>query len=142
MNVFDSMDVISTGLAAERLRLDVTSSNLANANTTRTAEGGPYQRRDPIFVTSEAPGAAFGNVMGEALSGVEVSEVISDTTEPRRVYDPSHPDAADDGYVAMPNITMVEEMVNMLNATRSYEAQLTAMHSVVDMTEKALSLGR
>lgn len=142
MNVFDSMDVISTGLAAERLRLDVTSSNLANANTTRTAEGGPYQRRDPIFATSEVPGSAFGNVMGEALSGVEVSEVISDTTEPRRVYDPSHPDAAEDGYVAMPNITMVEEMVNMLNATRSYEAQLTAMHSVVDMTEKALSLGR
>jgi flagellar basal-body rod protein FlgC len=141
MNVFDSMDVIASGMAAERLRLDVTSSNMANANTTRTAEGGPYQRRDPVFNTAPVDTQNFGSVMGEALTGVEVSEVINDQSEPRKVYDPSHPDAQEDGYVSMPNITMVEEMVNMLNASRSYEAQLTAMHGVVEMTEKALSLG-
>lgn len=142
MNLFDSMNVLSSGLSAERARLDVTSSNLANANTTRTAEGGPYKRRDPVFGTLEIAPQQFGSVMDEALTGVEVSEIVSDTNEPRQVYDPSHPDAADDGYVAMPNITQVEEMVNMLNATRSYEAQLTAMHSIVDMAEKALGIGR
>lgn len=142
MNVFDSMDVIATGLAAERMRLDVTSSNMANANTTRTAEGGPYQRRDPVFTTQEVASQNFGSLMGEALTGVRVDDVIRDTSEPRKVYDPSHPDAGDDGYVAMPNITMVEEMVNMLNASRSYEAQLTAMKGVVDMAEKALGLGK
>lgn len=142
MNLFDSMNVLSSGLSAERARLDVTSSNLANANTTRTAEGGPYKRRDPVFGTLEIAPQQFGSVMDEALTGVEVSEVVSDTNAPRQVYDPGHPDAAEDGYVAMPNITQVEEMVNMLNATRSYEAQLTAMHSIVDMAEKALGLGR
>jgi len=142
MNLFDSMNVLSTGLTAERARVDVTSSNLANANTTRTAEGGPYKRRDPVFGTLDVAPEQFGNAMQEALTGVEVSEIISDTNEPRQVYDPSHPDAQDNGYVAMPNITQVEEMVNMLNATRSYEAQLTAMSSVVQMAEKALGLGR
>lgn len=138
MNHFDTMEVLASGLSAERMRIDVTSSNLANAQTTRTVEGGPYKRRDPIFATQTGIGDAFD----QTLAGVEVTDVITDTEAPRMVYDPRHPDANDKGYVAMPNISMVEEMVNMMNASRSYEAQLTAMHGLVDMAEKALSLGK
>lgn len=138
MSFYDSMEVLASGLTAERTRLDVTSSNMANAQTTRTAEGGPYKRRDPVFMATEAANSAFG----QALAGVEVSDVTQDQSEPRMVFDPGHPDANPEGYVAMPNVSMVEEMVNMMNASRSYEAQLTAMHGLVDMTEKALSLGK
>jgi flagellar basal-body rod protein FlgC len=138
MNLYDSMEVLASGLSAERTRLDVTSSNMANAQTTRTAEGGPYRRRDPVFTTAEAGATTFG----QALAGVQVADVVADEAPPRLVYDPSHPDANKEGYVAMPNVSMVEEMVNMMNASRSYEAQLTAMHGLVDMTEKALSLGK
>jgi flagellar basal-body rod protein FlgC len=138
MNLYDSMEVLASGLSAERTRLDVTSSNMANAQTTRTAEGGPYRRRDPVFAAAEWGGEAFG----QTLAGVEVPEVVADQDPPRMVFDPGHPDANGEGYVAMPNVSMVEEMVNMMNASRSYEAQLTAMHGLVDMTEKALSLGK
>ena len=138
MNLYDSMEVLASGMGAERTRLDVPSSNMANAQTTRTAEGGPYRRRDPVFAATAWGGEAFG----QTLAGVEVPEVVADQDPPRMVFDPGHPDANEEGYVAMPNVSMVEEMVNMMNATRSYEAQLTAMHGLVDMTEKALSLGK
>lgn len=141
MSFFDSLNVVASGLTAERMRVDVTSSNLTNAHTTRTAEGGPYKRRDPVFVSHGAGGDFLSALEGQ-LEGVHVSEIKTDDQAPRLVYDPKHPDANKEGFVAMPNITMVEEMVNMMSAQRSYEAQLTAMHGLVDMAEKALSLGR
>lgn len=142
MNVFDSMEVLASGLSAEQMRLDITNSNMVNAKTTKTEEGGPYKRKDPIFASHEAGSDSFGSAFSGAMAGVSVQEVIEDQHEPRNVYDPSHPHANADGYVAMPNISAVEEMVNMLSASRSYEAQLTAMHGVVQMAEKALTLGK
>lgn len=141
MNVFDSMEVLSSGMHAEQTRLDITNSNMVNAKTTRTADGGPYKRKDPVFAAVASGADPFGVQLSGALNSVSVEQIVDDTRDPRKVYDPSHPDAGGDGYVSMPNISVVEEMVNMLSATRAYEAQLTAMHGVVQMAEKALTLG-
>lgn len=140
MNVFDSMDMLQSGMSAEQLRLEVTNSNMVNAKTTRTENGEPYRRKDPVFGTVAAGGQGFGSHLGDALNAVEVQEIVDDQREFRKVYDPSHPDAREDGWVQMPNVSVVEEMVNMLSATRAYEAQLTAMHGVVQMAEKAITL--
>jgi flagellar basal-body rod protein FlgC len=142
MNLFDDMTILSSGLAAQRVRMTVTTSNMANAQTTRTTEGGPYQRRDPVFATASLEEGAFANELSEAMQRVDVPEVVQDKTAPRRVLNPTHPDADKDGYLSLPNINMVEEMVNMLSASRSYEAQVTAMHGLVEMAEKALGIGR
>lgn len=142
MNVFDSMEVLSSGMHAEQMRLDVTNSNMVNAKTTRTPDGGPYRRKDPVFVSVASESDPFGAQLSGALNAVQVEQIVDDTRDPRKVYDPSHPDAGGDGYVSMPNVSVVEEMVNMLSATRAYEAQLTAMHGVVQMAEKAMTLGQ
>lgn len=143
MDFFSAMEVLSSGLTAERVRMNVTASNLANAETTRTEEGGPYKRRDPIFQAVNLDNNnGFQSQLDEAIQGVVVEEVIEDDSPARLIFDPSHPDANQDGYVELPNINMVEEMVNMMMAARSYEAGVTAMRSVVDMAQRALSLGR
>lgn len=142
MNVFDTMQVLSSGLSAERVRINVTTSNLANAQTTRTEEGGPYQRRDPIFQSAPMNAGSFNETMTDAMHSVVVPSIVKDQDPPRLVFDPSHPDANDEGYVAMPNVNMVEEMVNMMQASRSYDANITALRDVMDMAEKALTLGR
>jgi flagellar basal-body rod protein FlgC len=142
MNVFDTMQVISSGLSAERVRINVTTSNLANAQTTRTEEGGPYQRRDPIFQSSPMQSGSFSASLNDAMQSVLVPEIVKDQDPPRLVFDPSHPDADDEGYVSMPNVNMVEEMVNMMQASRSYDANITALRDVMDMAEKALGIGR
>lgn len=141
MNLIDAMNVISSGMGAERVRMNVTASNLANAKTTRTEEGGPYRRRDPVFAS--VPGDdSFGAALQGALRAVEVTEIVEDQNAPRLEYDPNHPDANDEGYVEMPNVNPVEEMVNMMSAARAYEAGVSAMRSAVQMAEKAISLGR
>ncbi len=142
MNVFDTMQVISSGLSAERVRINVTTSNLANAQTTRTDEGGPYQRRDPIFQSAPMQPGSFNASLNDAMHSVMVPEIVKDQDPPRLVFDPSHPDANDEGYVSMPNVNMVEEMVNMMQASRSYDANITALRDVMDMAEKALGIGR
>ncbi|MCS6915110.1 MAG: flagellar basal body rod protein FlgC [Myxococcales bacterium] len=141
MDLFTGLDILSSGLSAERTRMNVTASNLANLNTTRTDAGGPYQRIDPVLATTSMP-RPFRDVLEAQLHGVTVKALEPDPTPPRIVYDPGHPDADQDGYVQLPNINMVAEMVNMITASRSYEAGVTAMQSIKAMAQRALSIGR
>ncbi len=145
MDFFDALHVSSSGLSAQRLRMNLISANLANINTTRTKHGGPYRRRDPIFA-AQAPEASFREVLRsrqtEYLKEVAVVDIVEDTRKPIMKYDPTHPDADDTGYLAMPNINLMEEMVNMISATRSYEAGVTAIQSAKDMALKALEIGQ
>ncbi len=144
---FETMMGISAGgMSAQRFRLNVIASNLANQNTTRTPEGGPYRRRDVVFATtlSEAEGSADQTTNPEspesqALS-VKVVDVISDPSPLVMKYQPGHPDANADGYVAYPNVNTFEEMVNMLSATRSYEANATIMKNAKEMINKTIDL--
>ena len=141
---FDSMDVSASALSAERLRMNTISSNLANAQTTRTAEGGPYRRKDPVFEAQ--PVDDFSRVLAGAmdvpLHKVKVVEVVSDQNAPKMVYQPEHPDANPEGYVAMPNVNPMEEMVNLITASRTYEANVTAMSVARNMMHRALDIGR
>lgn len=139
MDFFTAADVLASGLTAERTLMNTTSSNLANAQTTRTDEGGPYRRLDPVFQTR----TSFGEELDAMLApGVEVAEIRKDTSSPRLVHDPAHPDANQDGNVAMPNVNMVEEMVNMIQASRAYEAGVKAMGTLSAMAERAIAIGK
>jgi len=142
MDVNAILSISASALRAERLRLDVIASNLANASTTRTAEGGPYRRRNVVFV-SEAMENDFAAALAEegARAGVRVSEVIEDPTPPRMVFDPGHPDANAEGYVAYPNVNPVAEMVDLMAATRAYEANVQAVNATKRMAEAALAIG-
>jgi len=145
MDFFDALHVSSSGLSAQRLRMNLISANLANMNTTRTRTGGPYRRKDPVFA-ARAPGGSFREMLRnrqkEIIKEVAVVEVVEDSSPPIRRYEPNHPDADKDGYVAMPNINLMEEMVNMISATRSYEANVTAVQSAKSMALKALEIGQ
>lgn len=134
MKLLRTMNVLAGALTAQRTRMNVASSNLANARTTRGADGGPYQRREVTFVTTDAgaPG----------IVGVKVDAVQPDSRPPRLEFDPGHPDANEDGYVAYPDVSVVEEMVDMISASRAYEAGATAMTAAVNMAEQALGIGR
>ncbi len=142
---FDSLDVSASALSAERMRMNTTSSNLANAQTTRTPEGGPYRRKDVVFESQ--PTREFASVLSDQMTDVplhkvHVADVISDPNAPRMVPDPSNPDANEEGMVAMPNINSMEEMVNLINASRTYEANVTAINVARNMMNKALEIGR
>lgn len=145
ISVFQAMELNAQALSTQRRRLDLVSSNLANAQTTRTPEGGPYRRRDIALSTDVARGR-FGEVLHDELMEptrtVQVEEVVADRAPPRMVFDPNHPDADPSGYVAMPNINAVEEMVDMVTIMRSYQANLNVFSSLREMTTRALSLGR
>ncbi len=147
MDFFDSLHISSTGLSAQRLRMNLISANLANINTTRTKNGGPYRRKDPVFAARvPAQKASFREMLAsrrnEQLKEVAVVEIVEDSRPPIKRYDPTHPDADLNGYVAMPNINLMEEMVNMISATRSYEASVTAIKSAKDMALQALEIGQ
>ena len=149
MSLMTTMEILSSGLTASRLRMNLTASNLANANSTRSAKGGgPYKRRDPVYqaTTVQLHQPSFSQVLsnkyGEALKGVKVTEVKEDQRPPRQVYDPGHPDADASGIVKYPNVNVIEEMVDMIVASRVYEAGVTAMQSVKSMAQKTLSIGR
>jgi flagellar basal-body rod protein FlgC len=131
---FGAMEVSASGLSAQRTRMNVASSNLANVQTTRGAEGGPYRRRDVVL-------SAQRGAQGEAQR-VSVAAIRQDPAPPRLEYDPGHPDANPDGYVAYPNVNAIEEMVNLITASRAYEAGLTALDSAVNMAERALGIGK
>jgi len=145
MDIDGTLGISASGLRAERLRLDVIASNLANANTTRTIEGGPYKRRNVVFVTqgNEADfGATLESLAEEgARQGVAVSDVIEDLTPPRMVFEPGHPDANAEGYVAYPNVNPVAETVDLMAATRAYEANVQAVNATRRMAEAALAIG-
>jgi len=145
MDFFSSMKVSATCLDAQMKRMNTISSNIANAETTRSEEGGPYKRKDPVFAAQterESFGEILKNEMDENVQGVQVTEVHEDERPPRLVYNPQHPDANAEGYVAMPNVNTVEEMANMISAQRSYEANVTAMNAAKAMANKALEIGR
>ena len=141
MSFLASLVVSGSALDAERLRVDLASANLANAHSTRTPEGGPYRRRDPVFAAVSAAGP-FASELGRAIRAVEVQRIAVDPRPPREVFDPSHPDADERGIVKLPNVQVIEEMVNLRNAARAYEANLMAIRSGRQMAERALRLGR
>ena len=139
--VFSAMEVAASGLSAERSRMNLVAGNLANARTTRTEEGGPYRRLDPVFAARPVAPGAFDPVM-RRIETVELSEVRADTTPGARVYEPGHPDADAQGYVEYPNVNVVTEMVNMMTASRAYEAGVTSIESLKAMARAALRIGR
>jgi len=139
MGVFGSLSISASGLTAERLRMDVISQNLANANTTRTESGGPYRRQVPVFVPHRIEN---GRGRGLAGYGVRVAGIVAQPGPGRMVYDPEHPDADERGYVEYPNVNVVTEMVDMISASRAYEANVTALNAVKAMANKALEIGK
>ena len=145
MSLFSVLSVSASGMAAQRARAELLTENLANAETTRTAEGGPYRRKDAVF-SAEPVGTSFSSLFEEAagssLEGVRVSDVVVDSREPERRYLPGHPDADQDGYVAFPRINPAEDMVDLMGATRSYQANVAAMSAVKDMIQRSIDLLR
>ena len=141
MDFFTAMEVSASGLSAERTRMNVAASNLANAQTTQAAGGGPYKRKDVTLQSVDVPGVQ-GTPFAQAVKGVVVSQISQDTAPPRLEYDPGHPQANAQGYVAYPNVNPVEEMVDMITASRAYEAGVTTMTTAVNMAERALGIGR
>ncbi len=146
MAFLNSINISASGLTAEKLRMDVISRNIANVNTTRTADGTPYRRQVVVFQEggnnipfSEYLSNASRKLIG---SGVKVTGIIEDETPFKSVYDPGHPDADEKGYVRMPNVDVMTEMVNMISASRAYEANITAINSTKSMALKALEIGR
>jgi len=142
LGVFSALEVSASGLSAERIRMNTTASNLANARTTRTPEGGPFKRLDPVFEAVGLDRLRGMPSMQKGVSLVRVSKIQEDTRPGTMVYDPSHPDANAQGYVTFPNVNAVEEMVNMITATRAYEAGVTSINSIKQMARSALEIGR
>jgi len=144
--LFDSINISASGLTAERLRMDIISQNIANANTTRTSDGMPYRRKMVVFKEASV-NQPFSYYLSNAQnsikkSGVKVSQIVEDKSEFKLVYNPGHPDADENGYVKMPNVDIMVEMVNMISATRAYEANVTSINSTKSMIMKALEIGR
>jgi flagellar basal-body rod protein FlgC len=145
MSLFSSLSVSASGMAAQRARTEVLVENLANSETTRTPEGGPYRRKDVVFAEDNSIGSfssTMDSVLGPAMSGVTVSEVSIDDSAPEMRYQPGHPDANKDGYVAYPRINPAEDMVDLMGASRGYEANVAAISAVKDMINKSLDLFR
>lgn len=146
MSVIDAMNISASGMTAQRLRMDIISQNIANVNTTRDENGNPYRRK--ILVFEERNATPFAQILGGKISqaaggGVKVTEVTEDNKTPMNmVYDPSHPDANEDGYVTFPNVNTVTEMANMIDASRAYEANVTAFNSLKTMALKGLEVGK
>ncbi len=148
MGFMDSLSTSASGMTAERLRMDVIANNLANVNTTRTPGGGPYRRQQVVLAPA---GGSFADALdsvsgdkaegGSAGGGVQVVGIVPDSSPLKRVYEPGHPDADAQGYVAMPNVDTVTEMVDMMSATRAYEANASAVNAIKAMAEKAIEIG-
>lgn len=145
MSLFHLLSIPASGMAAQRQRAELLVENLANAETTRTVEGGPYRRRDAVF-ESQSQGSPFSAVFEQQLGapsmGVAVSEVTVDEREPELRYQPGHPDARPDGYVAYPRIQPAEDMADLMSATRGYQANVSAMTAIKDMLQRSIDLMR
>ncbi|ORJ63528.1 flagellar basal body rod protein FlgC [Geothermobacter hydrogeniphilus] len=143
MNIFDTMKISASALKAQRIRLNVISSNLANIETTRTPEGGPYRKKNVVFQSTRLDfGDRLDQVTRKGVQGVRVPAIVESNRMPRRVFDPGHPDADSDGYVAKPDINPVEEMTDMMSATKAYEANANVIKAAKRMALKALEIGR
>ena len=145
MDLFNAMNVGASALNAQRERMNVIASNLANIHTTRTPEGGPYRKKSVVFEAG-SPESPFERQLNDNLEkhvqGVHVREIAESGASPQKVFDPSHPDADSEGYVLMPDINLMSEMVDMISATRSYEANVTAVNASKNMAAKALEIGK
>ena len=141
MNLLTALDVNASGLTAQRKRVEVSSSNLANSQTTRTQDGGAYRRKDVIFQATSFQDS-LGTAMGTGVEGVEISDVIDDPSPFVRLYQPGHPDADKEGYVSYPNVDSMKEMANLVEAARSYEANIAAIGIVKTMINRTLDIGR
>ena len=139
MNLISAIDVTASALTAQKARLDVVAQNIANAQTTRTANGGPYQRQVVSFETELIRNQAFG---GSALQSVRVAQVSTDPTPGQQVYNPQHPDASADGLVTMPNVNLSQEMVDLITASRTYEANLSVVKNARQMAMRTLEIGK
>lgn len=149
MGLFDAIEITGSGLSAERLRMDVVAGNLANAQTTQGANGQPYRRREVVLQEAAPAGSSFGSVLARAsgggnlpVAGVQVAGIVEDEAPLRRVYDPGHPDADAQGYVSLPNVNPVTEMVDLISASRAYEANVTAMQTAKMLFSRTLELLR
>ncbi|MCX7969949.1 MAG: flagellar basal body rod protein FlgC [Negativicutes bacterium] len=145
MGIFTAINTAGSGMTAERLRLDTIADNLANVNTTRTPEGGPYRRKVAVFEARQ--GNEFERMLNDRIEGgvgegVRVVEIARDNSPPRLVYDPEHPDADEKGYVAMPNVNPVVEMTDMITASRAYEANAQVINAAKSMANTALTIGK
>lgn len=143
--MFNSFNISASAMTAQRLRMDIISNNIANIDTTRTESGGPYRRQLPVF--EERRNRPFSYFLSEKITerkhgGVQVSAIIEDQSPFKIVYNPSHPDADEDGYLAMPNVNIMTEMVDMIDASRAYEANVTALNSLKNTALKALEIGK
>ncbi len=141
MSFFTSLKLSASGLLAERLRVDLATSNLANANSTRTPEGGPYRRLDPVLRARPLEGA-FADRLRRSFRMASIERIVRDPRPPREVFSPGHPDADENGILRLPNVQIVEEMVNLMNARRSFEANLAALRVSREMAQRALRVGR
>jgi flagellar basal-body rod protein FlgC len=152
MSMFGGLEISATGLTAQRLRMDVTAENLANANTTKGADGQPYRRKTVVLAEAGGQGS-FGNALNAAMTrsvgsagsparGVQVTGIVADSSPLKRIYDPGHPDADANGYVTMPNVNTVTEMTDLISASRAYEADVTAMQTAKQMFTKTLDILR
>ncbi len=144
MSLFSSLSVSASGMSAQRMRAEVLVENLANSDTTRTPEGGPYRRKDVVFSSSSTEGS-FQSILSNQMSsapGVRVSEIVTDTRDPELRYLPGHPDADKSGYVAVPRMNPAEDMVDLMGASRSYQANVSAVSAVKDMIQKSIDLFR
>ena len=139
--IFSALEVAGSGLTAERGRMNVIASNLANARTTRTEAGGPYRRLDPVFEARDVEPGSFDPILSQVRT-VELARVEEDQNPGQLIYDPDHPDADEAGYVELPNVNVVTEMVNLMTASRAYEAGVTSIESIKSMAAAAMRIGR
>ena len=143
MSLFSTLSVSASGMSAQRTRAELLAENLANAETTRTPDGGPYRRKDAVFTSSPQTSpfsAIFQTEMGSGVNGVEVADVVQDTREGIKRYMPGHPDADKDGYVEFPRVNPAEDMVDLLSASRGYQANVAAMSAIKDMIAQSINL--
>lgn len=143
MDILNTFKISGSALKANSIRLDTISSNMANAETTSTPEGGPYKKKSVYFQSTPVTfQQQLDSKLKNSVQGVKVTKILEDQREPRKVYDPSHPDASEDGYVSMPNVDILEEKVDMMSATRAYQANVTVIQSAKRMALKALAIGQ
>ena len=142
-NILDILKVSASGMKAQRIRMEVIATNLANVHTTRTEEGGPYTKKDVVFSSADVSERdSFDSVLSKKIEGVKVDNIINSTKHFERVYDPGHPDADKEGYVTNPNVNLMEEMSDMISATRSYEANINVINTAKEMFMKTLEIGK
>lgn len=142
MSVFSAMDASASGMTAQTLRTDIISQNIANVNTTRDVNGNVYKRKNVVFAEKQMStfSEAFSAAKSSIANGVKVTQIVEDNSEGRMVYDPTHPDANDEGYVTFPNVNIISEMTDLIDASRAYEADVTAFNATKAMAMKALEI--